>query len=301
MARYLKQQPDPATLDALADFICGDDQEKYPEYRSSSYLTRFFNNIKIDVQHDGSTRKWWVLSVLQGLNIDSVESVILRLVDIREYKADKEKLEMATKAMNNILFMENISVEFRGSEPILIPLSKSFDPIIKQNKSDLGEEEEEFLSKEFEENDVSKLELEGIIEEILQERVRESRQCLKNKIPLSSIIMAGSTLEGVLLGFASKYPREFNRATAAPKNIDGKVKNFHEWTLANFIDVAYEVKMIDLDVKKFSHVLRDFRNYIHPYEQVTSKFTPDQHTAQICLQVLNATIADLIKAVSQRK
>jgi hypothetical protein len=28
--------PDPAVLDSLADFICGDDGERYPKYRSSS-------------------------------------------------------------------------------------------------------------------------------------------------------------------------------------------------------------------------------------------------------------------------
>jgi hypothetical protein len=301
MARYLRQKPDPATLDAIADFICGDDREKYPEYRSSSYLTRFFNNVKIDVQHDGSTRKWWVLSVLQELSTDGVEMVILRLVDIREYKADKQKLEMAAKAMNDILFMENMSVEFRGSEPRLISLKESSDPIIKQSSSSSNEDEEEFLSKEFEENDISKLKLEGAIEVILRERVRESRQCLKSKTPLSSIIMAGSTLEGILLGVASKYTKEFNQANASPKTKEGKVRPFQEWTLESFINVAHELKMLGLDVKKFSHALRDFRNYIHPYEQASSQFTPDQHTAQICLQVLNAALADLIKVTSKEK
>ena len=54
-----------------------------------------------------------------------------------------------------------------------------------------------------------------------------------------------------------------------------------------------QLRALKLDVKKFSHELRDFRNYIHPYEQLASKFTPDKHTAEICLQVLKAAIADL--------
>jgi hypothetical protein len=44
------------------------------------------------------------------------------------------------------------------------------------------------------------------------------------------------------------------------------------------------------DVKKFSHVVIGFRNYIHPYEQMSSRFIPDRHTALICLQVLKAAI-----------
>ena len=68
---------------------------------------------------------------------------------------------------------------------------------------------------------------------------------------------------------------------------------FHEWSLAQLIDVACEVGMLKPDIKKFSHGLRDFRNYIHPYEQVVSGFAPDEHTAKVCLQVLKATLASL--------
>ena len=60
------------------------------------------------------------------------------------------------------------------------------------------------------------------------------------------------------------------------------------------INVSYELGYIREDVKKFSQGVRDFRNYIHPHEQVKSKFYPDIHTAKICLQVLKATLADLL-------
>jgi hypothetical protein len=46
-------------------------------------------------------------------------------------------------------------------------------------------------------------------------------------------------------------------------------------------------------VKKFSHGLREFRNYIHPYEQMVSGFAPDEHTAKVCFQVLKAALASL--------
>lgn len=299
MPKYLKQNFDPATLDSLADFVCGDDVRRYPEYRSSSYLTRFFQNIDIDVTHDGTTRKWWALMILQQLTLNDIEKVVLRLVDIREYKADKTKLEMATKSMNDILFMENLRVDFNGRDPVIVSLKTSTKPIITTNQS--NELEEEFLKKEFDNNDLSKLGLESVIEVILKERIRESRQGLTSKAPLSSIIMAGSTLEGLLLGMASKFPKEFNQAVSTPKDKNGKARPFQDWTLEGFINVSHENGLIGLDVKKFSHALRDFRNYIHPYEQASSNFTPDEHTAKICLQVLNATIEDIIKFVSQKK
>jgi hypothetical protein len=57
--------------------------------------------------------------------------------------------------------------------------------------------------------------------------------------------------------------------------------------------VACEIDILKPDVQKFSHGLRDFRNYIHPYEQMRSGFTPDEHTAKLCFQVLKAALASV--------
>ena len=59
------------------------------------------------------------------------------------------------------------------------------------------------------------------------------------------------------------------------------------------IDVGGEVDVVELDVKKFNHRLRDFRNYIHPYQQLVSGFMPDEHTAKVGFQVLKAALAGL--------
>ncbi|WP_294535684.1 hypothetical protein [uncultured Rhodoblastus sp.] len=55
----------------------------------------------------------------------------------------------------------------------------------------------------------------------------------------------------------------------------------------------YEGGLLKRDVKKFSHGLRDFRNYIHPYEQMVSGFSPDEHTAKVCFKVLKAALASV--------
>ena len=71
------------------------------------------------------------------------------------------------------------------------------------------------------------------------------------------------------------------------------MKRFHDWSLTQLIDTAHDIGVIALDVKKFSHGLRDFRNYIHPYQQLAQGFTPDEHTAKVCVQVLKAALASL--------
>lgn len=57
------------TLSQLATVICGNykAEESFFQYRSSSYLTRFFEDCDTDYRHDGSTRDWWVAETLKKI------------------------------------------------------------------------------------------------------------------------------------------------------------------------------------------------------------------------------------------
>lgn len=152
---------------------------------------------------------------------------------------------------------------------------------------------DDFLHNEFTIPNIQKLPVEAMAVPIIEKRLIEARTALGVNAHLSVIFLCGSVLEAVLLGAAQKEPARFNQAVASPKTNDGSVKRFHEWSLAQFIDVACEIGLLKPDVKKFSHGLRDFRNYIHPYEQMVSGFSPDEHTAKLCFQVLKAALASV--------
>ena len=151
---------------------------------------------------------------------------------------------------------------------------------------------EGFLDLTFEIPQIDKLPVEPTASVIIQERIEEAQHCLSLGAHLSAILMCGSVLEAVLLGAALKNPELFNRSDSSPKKY-GKVKPLIEWRLSELIDVAYKTGLLKLDVQKFSHGLRDFRNYIHPYEQMASGFKPDAHTSKLCLQALKAALADI--------
>ncbi|PRZ34789.1 hypothetical protein CLV47_12321 [Antricoccus suffuscus] len=59
--------------EALADLICGNHdptaeaEPSYFPYRSSSYITEFFQELDTDWAHDGSTRHRWVADVLESM------------------------------------------------------------------------------------------------------------------------------------------------------------------------------------------------------------------------------------------
>ncbi len=156
-----------------------------------------------------------------------------------------------------------------------------------------GQTVDDFLHSEFSIPNIQKLPIEAMAVPIIESRLSEARVAMGVGAYLSSIFLCGSVLEAVLLGAAQKEPARFNRASSSPKAVDGSVKRFHEWSLAQFIDVACEAGLLKPDVKKFSHGLRDFRNYIHPYEQMSSGFSPDEHTAKVCFQVLKAALASV--------
>ena len=153
--------------------------------------------------------------------------------------------------------------------------------------------ESEFLKQEFSKIDLLPLGLDFQFEQVITQRLNEIKKSLHSESALSVIFLCGSTLEGLLLHIAAQNPQKFNSSKSAPKDKDGKVKQLHDWTLDNLINVAHEENFIKLDIKKFAHTLKDFRNYIHPREQASQNFNPDKHTAEISWKVLQATIANL--------
>ena len=292
---HLGSQLDPATLEELADFICGDDDARFPKYRTGSDLTRFFQSVNIDAQHDGTTRRRWVLEVLRQLSPTEAERVRLRLVELREYRGVQASLGLAARSMNQILALESMAVTFVGTRPTL---TDGAQVVIDENEllktPPPAPDEATFLRQQFaDEVVITDLKLDPDITAILQSRVDEAQACTRGKAPLATIFLLGSTLEGILLGVATTDLPGFMKAKAAPKDKTGTVHKIYDWKLVSLIDVSCELGLVGLDVKKFSHELRDFRNYIHPFHQRAQGFTPTEHTADICWQVFRAAFAQL--------
>lgn len=153
--------------------------------------------------------------------------------------------------------------------------------------------QEAFLKQVFEGLSLSRLKIDAQLQTVIEQRIDEIHRSLKAGASLATIFLCGSTLEGLLLDAATKHPQQFNEAKSAPKDKENKTLQLHLWTLDSLINVAHEVGLLSLDVKKYGHALKDFRNYIHPRQQAAQGFKPDQHTAKISWQVLQAAIADL--------
>lgn len=278
---------DHQTREQIAEFICGD-SKAYPIYRTGGDLTEFFERVGFsNLKHDGSTRKKWVLEILKALSINNLNAVILRLANPREYRGDAVTIQTAITELNRILMIEGRKVELDGVTPSIKEIKPDFNP---KPKRDEGERELKPLSPP----DFSKLSIEPGLATILTNRWAETQRCVDSNSFLSGIILMGSMLEGLMLAACQKHPQEANQCPLAPKNVQtGKPKYFAEWSLSEMINVGHELGWIDLDVKKFSHALRDFRNLIHPYQQMVTNANPDKDTCTISWLVVQAAINDV--------
>jgi len=265
------------------------------QYRKGYEIVAFFNELGFNDTYGQGFPSRWVytdekLNLINGT--PEIDKCIKKLFAPVNYIGRFKELDTFITDFNQYLAFDNWKVVRNGKE---IKFTKSGEIDFQQTESASDLKEDDFLNREFKDVKLESLGLDGTIIDVLNLRIDEIKKCLSSDSPLSVIFLCGSTLEGILLGIALKQPKEFNIAKSAPKDQEGKVKKLHLWTLNNLINTSYEIGILKEDVKKFSHSLRDFRNYIHPFEQLSSGFNPDRHTAKISWQVLKAAIFQLGK------
>ena len=96
----------------LAERICGDNS-KYP-YRSSYYLTKFFQDLGFDYTHDGSTRRFWVRDVLLQLDVSQI-SVLVRKGLFRRKDFSNQRLRTPDNVqMSDDDFLASAILDFRS-------------------------------------------------------------------------------------------------------------------------------------------------------------------------------------------
>ena len=254
------------------------------DFSNSSFQRFIYDIVKLDIDNSkydkyGSS-KANRLRTLWELEADSIVGKITE--EMLLYNETNKSLNgEVPESFNNNLFEDCLNTAYR--------LQKK-----KLKKEEPVDIIDDFLKKDVDEISISALKIDEMVTDILEQRIVEVKQCLDAGAPLSVILLCGSILEGILLGVATKNSNKFNQSSVCPKRKDAiKAKQFHEWSLYNFINVAYDIGFIGLDVKTYSHSLRDFRNYIHPYQQMSSGFNPDMHTAKISWQVLKAAMHDI--------
>lgn len=202
-------------------------------------------------------------------------------------------LNYLSMTQDNIIRLSCENVDnIESYEKEILRLLEQSDSNEKQ-KFQRFEIEPPFLEKQYEFSDSYSFVSDGKLAKVIKERITEIETAVKNNMPLAAMFLIGSTLEGVLSALAQKYPQLFNKSPSVPKK-NGNPLPIVSWVLESLIDVAYGANVLSKDVVDFSKQVRNYRNYIHPREQVRQNFSPTMDTVKISLQVFKAALNQII-------
>ncbi|ADY13693.1 hypothetical protein [Sphaerochaeta globosa] len=280
------------SVEELARIICGDG---LVSRRSGQKLIDFFSQFGFHDEYGQGfpSRQTYAQSRIALINgKPEIDRCIKNTFDPRNFVAKMSELDETINRFNIFLEFDGWCVR-REHAKILIEKATEIHAV---ETYDLPKVDTEvaFLEKVFPRPDFNKMKFETGLQISLNQRLDELDKCIKQECSLASIVLAGSILEGALLFFAFDHLDDFMKSKNAPRDRSGIVNKIEKWDLYNLIEAANSCGFIDQDIIKFSHVLRDYRNYIHPGVQFLQGFSPSIHTAHICYQVVLCAINQLI-------
>ncbi len=135
------------------------------------------------------------------------------------------------------------------------------------------------------------------MQQLLINRWHECVSCVNHELPLAATVMMGGILEALLMARINRLTDQSSvfKAKCAPKDKAGAVLKLREWTLSNYIDVAHELDWISDTYKDVGAILRDYRNYIHPYKEYQHKkrITPDD--SKVLWEISKTIVRQILK------
>jgi hypothetical protein len=121
---------------------------------------------------------------------------------------------------------------------------------------------------------------------VLDEYYRQAQKAAAGDSYLGVIVGCGSVLEGLLTWALLQRREEALMSGKAPKDKQEQVLPIPQWGLAQLIDVSVELGAIGKTAKQASWALKDFRNFLHPYNVLQQSARPDQALAMSALAAL---------------
>lgn len=260
---------DDSTLEEIAAMVCGDDAGM--KYRRGWELPGFLRRAGWDdvPDHDGP-RLRWVHDLLRERNEDAagdVEAVILRLADRREYQQDPKEYATVIARLQEVLALEGLRIAYDNTAPTLTTHTPGRPSQPQRVELKVA------ITNVVSDPDLART---------VQLRLDEAHICQEHGAYTAAVIMLGSLLEGVLV-----HAAEVRTATTP---MPGSQRNI---SLQNLIEHAHTNNWIDQDAKIASHLVRTYRNLVHPLAEKRARHSADYDTADLCWSTVNAVLNDL--------
>jgi hypothetical protein len=128
--------------------------------------------------------------------------------------------------------------------------------------------------------------------------VRAADDALSNSEWKAATVLAGAAIEALLHWSLEQVPKPSRDGAVKSAVSSGLLTrkppgNFDSWGLHHFIEVAGELKVLDVNTLTTVRQAKDYRNLIHPGRAVRLKQTCNRSTALVAVAALEQVVADL--------
>jgi hypothetical protein len=127
------------------------------------------------------------------------------------------------------------------------------------------------------------------IREIVERDYVESQRAFVSQCWKSTIVLAGGMIEATLTDLLLANAAKAMSARNAPKKPD-----ITKWDLADIIEVAVELSLVPPAVSKLSHPIREYRNLVHPGNEIRTGLVFGREEARIAIDVLGILHRELV-------
>jgi hypothetical protein len=126
------------------------------------------------------------------------------------------------------------------------------------------------------------------LRKVVERDYAETQRAYIAKCWKSVIILSGGAIEAILVDRLLQDVARARSASKAPKGPD-----ITRWDLADVINVCVELGLVSPGAERLSHSVRQYRNLVHPGNEVRNRLTFDAEEARIALEVLHIIHRDL--------
>jgi len=124
------------------------------------------------------------------------------------------------------------------------------------------------------------------IRTVLEDYYSQTRKAAEAHSYLGVLVGCGSVVEGLLTWALLRREQEAMASPRASKDKAGNLRPLREWPLASLIDVSIQLDLLGKTASQASWALKDFRNFIHPYNVLQQSARPTLPLAASALAVV---------------
>lgn len=270
---------DPRTRQRIVRILCDIDG---PFERRGRGLEEFFRSAGLTnvPSYDGSARVQWATEVLEesAEDLAATVKVLGRLCDPVEYDEGGPAAEAVRHEVNEVLESEGLVVSLVSGRPVVAELAADGSATRHAAPSDL-------------ERRLSHLVRDHKALDLLLARAAETEICESNGAYVFAVIGIGSFIEGLL--YSVLIERDIDLRDHGVARANGKRTPLSMVGLKELVDIAHHKGWVQVDAKDFLNTVRDYRNFVHPRQQLERELTPDRDTVMMCWGPVHAVLNDL--------